>query len=85
MPNNDISGIIYVISLTAIAKTQKTRAIRRPHSSPGGSGVRKQITCEAVVKGHGTKRKPIHDFLYNCNTNEVPISKRFGEKFIFHI
>ena len=36
-----------------------TRAIRRPHSSPGEGEVRKQITCKAI-----------YDVLYVCNTND---------------
>ena len=31
------------------------------------------------VKGHGSKQKPIYDFLYVCNTNEVSISHCFSD------
>merc|ERR1712044_92526 len=41
--------------------------------------VKNSIFDLTKVKGHSSKRKPIYDFLYVCNTNEVSISYSFRD------
>ena len=78
---------LWTILVDIVPRKPHTKFQKNPVSSFGEedswsfdlTDLRCDLSRSRKVKGHGTKWKPIYDFLYVCNTNAVSISRSFRD------